>query len=187
MTLTRETKFVIALAIQLAVIFGMIVYKMSVLRRGVEVNVGIEPVDPRDLLRGDYITFRYPVSNLDRTILRDPPVWNGATVYVILERSGKLWTACSAQTTKPEGDDTLFLQGKVAGGGLESGAAAAEWGRSRSTRIHIVYGIEQYFIPEGKGEGLNLRGSIQPFARVVVDRNGKAVLKQIYIDNRPWP
>ena len=188
MALTKETRFIIAIAIQLAVIFGMIAYKASTLRAGAVVNLRIEPVDPRDMLRGDYITFRYGISSLGRAMLRDGPVRNGETVYVTLRKSGKLWIADAVLKTKPEGEDAPFIRGRVAGGGLESGAPLSAWREAGGPPIRVVYGIEQYFIPEGKGAGLNLRGATnQTFARVVVDRNGKAVLKQIYIDGTPWP
>ncbi|PJC47845.1 MAG: hypothetical protein CO034_01100, partial [Parcubacteria group bacterium CG_4_9_14_0_2_um_filter_35_11] len=63
--LTKQTKFIIAIAIQLVIIFSIIIFKMAVLTGGAEVLLRIEPVDPRDPLRGDYLTFQYKISNLD--------------------------------------------------------------------------------------------------------------------------
>jgi uncharacterized membrane-anchored protein len=50
----------------------------------------------------------------------------------------------------------------------------------------VVYGIEEYFIPEGKGRDFRF-GNKMASARIVVDDNGNAVLKGIIVDGKPWP
>jgi uncharacterized membrane-anchored protein len=52
--------------------------------------------------------------------------------------------------------------------------------------LHIVYGIEEYFIPEGQGRNFSFWNK-EAAARVAVDENCNAALKQIYIDGEPWP
>jgi uncharacterized membrane-anchored protein len=52
--------------------------------------------------------------------------------------------------------------------------------------LKIEYGIEQYFIPEGKGQTMNFMNK-NVDAHVVVDKDGNSVLKQIYVDNKVWP
>ena len=42
----------------------------------------IAPVDQRDLLRGDYATFQYDISNLDSYYSRGEKIRNGDIVYV---------------------------------------------------------------------------------------------------------
>ncbi|MDD5555750.1 MAG: GDYXXLXY domain-containing protein [bacterium] len=188
MAIRRRTSFILAVALQVAVILGMIAYKTSILMMGTVVDLAIEPVDPRDLLRGDYVTFQYAISEPRRSLVTGGAVRNGETVYVVLERSGQLWNAVSVQRTVPAAGDVLFLRGKVAGGGLDSGVTADDWNRAPHARIRIVYGIEEYFIPEGTGAALDLGGrTVTPFARVSVDRKGRAVLKGIFIDDRRWP
>ena len=54
MNFTKQTKFIIAIGIQLVILFAIIIFKSSVLIGGTEVLLKIEPVDPRDILRGDY-------------------------------------------------------------------------------------------------------------------------------------
>lgn len=164
--ITKQTKFVLAIALQVAIIFTVIILKLSILNNGVEVLLQIAPVDPRDLLRGDYVTFQYNISRLDSYYSQKQKIENGDTVYVVLRQNGKYWVMKSIQKTKPAGDD-LFIKGKVEGDG------------------RIIYGIEQYFIPEGKGQNFNFRNS-RAAAMVVID-DGNAVLKKIYIDDKPWP
>lgn len=49
----------------------------------------------------------------------------------------------------------------------------------------VSYGIEDYFIPEGSGQDWFVRADgDDDYARVIVDTDGNAVLKEIYIDGK---
>jgi uncharacterized membrane-anchored protein len=186
MKTTKQTKFILAIALQILIIFGIVIFKMAVLTSGTEILLKIEPVDPTDWLRGDYVTFQYKISNLDSYLFSNEQIKNGDTVYVILHQSRKYWTAQKVQKTKPSTDDQIFIKGKVANGGLESQADLFPQQRFSNSRIYIVYGIEEYYIPEGKGREFSFLDK-ESFAKVSVDENGNAVLKQIYVDNKSWP
>jgi uncharacterized membrane-anchored protein len=177
--LTKQTKFIIAIAIQLVIIFSIIIFKMAVLTGGTEVLLRIKPVDPRDPFRGDHLTFSYEISNLDSHLFNYAPIRDGDTVYVPLKQhvpfgqQGKYWTAVfGVQKTKPIGEGEIFIRGKIS--------------NVYGNRIHIIYGIEDYFIPEGAGQNFTFRNQ-EVAAKVSIDRNGNAVLKQIYVDDKPWP
>ncbi len=188
MEITKQTKFILAIALQIVIIFAIIIFKVSVLTGGTEVLLKIEPVDPRDPLRGDYVTFQYNISNLDSyTYISDKEqIKNGDTVYVILYKSGKYWIAQKAQKTKPTSEKQIFIKGKVASGGLESQAEFLSQQRLGGSRLQLIYGIEEYYIPEGEGRGFSFFNK-EAAAKVSIDENGNAVLKQIYIDNKLWP
>lgn len=179
--MTKQIKFILAVALQLVIILAIIIFKLTVLRGGTEVLLLIEPVDPRSPLRGDYLNFRYEISEIQRAYLLGFPSGilpkEGSTVYVPLKKGGKFWFADSGVTTeKPRESKEVFIKGKIS---LIS---------HDDSTLHLLYGIEEYFIPEGKGAGLNLWDrSSEALAKVVVDENGNAVLKQIYVDNQPWP
>ena len=171
--LTKQTKFIIAVAVQLIIIFSIIIFKIAVLTGGTEILLRIEPVDPRDPLRGDHLTFSYKISNLRSYLFNYSPIREGDTVYVPLKRRGKYWTAVfGVQKTKPIDEEKVFLRGKIS--------------RVYGKRIHIIYGIEDYFIPEGTGQNFTFWRQ-EVAARVSVDQNGNAVLKQIYVNGKPWP
>ena len=171
--LTKQTRFIIAVAIQLIIIFSIIIFKIAVLTGGTEILLRIEPVDPRDPLRGDHLTFSYKISNLHSYLFNYSPIREGDTVYVPLKQRGKYWTAVfGVQKTKPIGEEKIFLRGKVS--------------RVYGKRIYIIYGIEDYFIPEGTGQNFTFWRQ-EVAARVSVDQNGNAVLKQIYVNGKPWP
>lgn len=171
--LTKQTKFIIGIVIQLVIIFSIIIFKMAVLIGGTEVLLKIEPVDPRDPLRGDYITFSYEISNLDSYLFVYSPIRKADTVYVPLEQRGKYWRAVHGiQKIKPIDEEKIFLKGKV-------------FSVSRD-RIRVIYGIEEYFIPEGVGQDFPF-WEHKAAARVSIDEKGNAVLKQIYVNDKPWP
>src|SRR3989344_7658311 len=118
--MTKSTKFILAIALQVIIIFAIIIFKVSVLTGGTEILLKIAPVDPTSPLRGDYSTFRYDISNIDSYHLKGSQVRNGDTVYIVLYQSGKYWTAQGVSLKKPTGNNQIFIKGKVASGGIES-------------------------------------------------------------------
>ncbi|MDP3953846.1 MAG: GDYXXLXY domain-containing protein [bacterium] len=188
--MTKQNKFILAIAFQVVIIFTIIIFKLSVLAGGTDVLLKIAPVDPRDFLRGDYATFQYDISNVysysgDGYKINGRQIRNGDTVYIVLRQSGKYWISQGVQTNQPTG--SVFIKGKVESGGLESqNNLFDEYRPFGDGRIHVVYGIEQYFIPEGVGRNFSFWDK-EAAARVAVDDNGNAVLKQIYVDDKPWP
>jgi uncharacterized membrane-anchored protein len=48
--------------------------------------------------------------------------------------------------------------------------------------LRVEYGIESYFMPEGKALELQRKAGRGLVAEVSVDRNGRAVLRKAYID-----
>lgn len=193
----KRIKFIIAVLIQLAILSAIIVYKSAIYFGGEAVYLRIEPLDPRDPLRGDFVTFRYSnISRLSGHHFRNNENLNaGDVVYVVLRKYGKNnWEVTRAQLNKPLklNDGELFLKGKISNIGnpnsfryqdMNSGSAA---NLLRNQTLEISYGIEQYFIPEGTGADFNFRSG-KAYAEVSVDEDGNAVLKQVYIDGRPWP
>lgn len=185
--MTKLTKFIVAIVLQVIIIFAIIIFKASVLTGGTEILLKIAPVDPTSPLRGDYATFQYDISNLDSYQLNGSRVRNGDTVYVVLYQSGKYWTARSASLNKPTtGNNQIFVKGKVASGGIKSQSDILPYQQSGRSRLHVVYGVEEYFIPEGKGRNFSFF-SKEAAAGVAVDENGNAALKKIYVDGKPWP
>ena len=183
---SSRSKFFFAVGIQVLILLTIIVYKMAILSGGVAVLLRIEPVDPRDPLRGDYVTFRFSnISSISSYYTENESFANGETIYVSLEKNGKYWTQEKASHKKPTGG--IFLKGKVISGGKEGhvNSLTPQTNRSSNT-LRVEYGIENYFIPEGTGINFNFT-SRNASAVVMVDENGSAVLKQLYIDDKPWP
>lgn len=184
--MTKLTKFILAIVLQVIIIFAIVIFKVSVLTGGTEILLKIAPVDPTSPLRGDYATFQYDISNLDSYLLNGSQVRNGDTVYVILYQSGEYWEVESVSLNKPSGNNKIFIKGKVTSGGIESQSDILPYQEFEDASIHVIYGIEEYFIPEGKGRNFSFWNK-EAAASVAVDENGNAALKRIYVDGKPWP
>ena len=133
---------------------GITAYNENLLRKGEEILLKVLPVDPRDFLRGDYVSLSYEINTApESSKLR-------GDVYVILNKnSDKTFGIKEITNKKPE--NTIFLRGEKHG-------------------RRITYkGIQQYFVKEGYGRELEkklLQGGI---AKVSVDRNGYARIKEV--------
>ena len=183
----RNIKFLLAVGFQLAVIFLIILFKVTVLSGGTEVMLKIEPVDPRDPLRGDYVTFQYDISTISKYQISGGNIANGDTVFVSLV-PGKYWRATSVSENRPQ-NGGLFIKGKVVSGGALQDKIMPTIGFAGSLRnsdLRIKYGIEEYYIPEGTGHNFNFWNR-NASARVLIDSSGNAVIKQIFVDDKPWP
>src|SRR3989339_803523 len=90
MNLGKKTKFILAVSIQILVILIIIIFKYSVLTGGSAVFLEIMPVDPRDPLRGDYVTFQYKISSINRYSFNYEP-YNGDIIYIPLRQQGQYW------------------------------------------------------------------------------------------------
>lgn len=117
------------------------------------------PVDPQDLLRGDYMTLRY--------LIGDPPAkadLGDGEVWVLLEPRGRHHVLVQASRER-----------LVAGSGqlLVRGTVGRDW-RSGQQATQISYGIERYFVPEGKGSprftAIEVEASVSPAHRLYIKR-----------------
>jgi uncharacterized membrane-anchored protein len=179
-----KTKFAFAVGIQVLILLTVIAYKLAILSGGTEVFLRIQPVDPRDPLRGDYAVFSYDISNVAGYYFKNGSVSNGETVYVTLTKSGKYWRVGNASEQKPK--EGVFLKGKVNRDGSNNSFDSLSGRTGRNENIHLEYGIENYFIPEGKGRNFSFTNK-EAGALVRIDNNGNAVLDKIYVDDKPWP
>jgi uncharacterized membrane-anchored protein len=151
---------------------AMIISKQSTLRSGKTVVLETVPVDPRDLLRGDYVILRYKISTLDLDHVKSekPDYKSGEVIYVRLEPKEKFWEATAVQA-KRSADNKIYIRGKVS--------------YCYSKKLEVIYGIESYFVPEGEGKEIerSMQGRKSSVSvEVVVDSSGNALIKKVYID-----
>jgi len=167
--MSRKQLFLIIGVFWLIVLGGFILTKEFVMQTGKEVLLKTVPVDPRDLFRGDYVVLRYDISRIDRTAFASNlgSIKFGDTLYVNIELDkDKVAHLVRVSKTLPR-DGTLFLKGKVIS--------------KNSRNITIEYGIESYFVPEGKGLDIERnRGDI--YAKVVIDMYGRAIIKSLVLN-----
>ncbi len=163
-------KFAVSIIILVWVVItlGFIGYKEYILATGEKVLLKTIPLDPRDILRGDYVTLTYEISilnksladyEIDRYSYQDP-------VYVTLEKQGKYYVATKVSKTKPSG---LYIKGK------------ADYGWDG---IHVRYGVENLFVPEGEGLELEQYRNGEIDVEVIIDKSGNAIINKVYLQNK---
>jgi len=166
---------ILVLALQTAWILGTTFVQEHALSSGKLVLLETRPVDPRDLLRGDYLTLNYKISDVALDLFW-PPRTNGLppgqTVYVALEPRGQFHQVRLASTKPIEpAADYVVLKGRT----------QTWWTGNARTNVHLAYGLERYYVREGTG---NPRGKIT--VQAAVPSSGQARIKEVFLDGRPY-
>lgn len=97
----------LATALMSAVIWFMIEDRNTILRDGSEIVLKSEPIDPRDLLRGRYVTLTYPAQMLSAELLGDiftgpEPIESGDPLYLYFtQQDDGLHTVSEVSASKP--------------------------------------------------------------------------------------
>jgi uncharacterized membrane-anchored protein len=162
------------------VLLSVIGFKQYTIWTGESVLLRTVPVDPRDLLRGDFVTVRYEISTLElREIAGDDDVYG--RVYVELgEGADGYWTAVAVHNDRERSfDDTVLIKGDVRNWNVSPSG--------RPTTIEVDYGIEEIFIPEGSGSQLPIGADHVVAVQAKVDRWGNAIAREFFVDGEPFP
>ena len=166
----------VALA-QTAVLADLVIDRVRLVTTGREVVLPIVPVDPRDLLKGDYVRLSFDISRLPTSLLGSAPAPKAdVPFYVTLEKKADgSWGAVKVTPRFPHdaGPDRVALKGRLQ---LGSWSDSYIWPR---------YGIESYFVPQGQGLQLEALAREKKLAVLVaVDKAGEAAIKGLIIDGK---
>ncbi|MDE3068052.1 MAG: GDYXXLXY domain-containing protein [Verrucomicrobiota bacterium] len=162
------------LAAQAAWLLGTVAVQEHALANGKVILLETRPVDPRDLLRGDYLGLNYkisdvPVNLFSPPVKKDLPV--GTKIFVALApATNRFYEVAKASTTK-------FVP--PSGGILMEGRTAWRWNLTNS--IHVEYGLERYYVPENTG---NPSGKLT--VQVVVPASGHPKIKEVFVNGKPY-
>jgi uncharacterized membrane-anchored protein len=119
---------------------------------GQHILLSTRPIDPRDLLYGDFVRLNYTISEVPASLWRDPatPPKRRQNVYVLLAAGpDSLSTAIGVYPAAPRpGANQAVLRGWVNDVYAHS--------------ISLRYGLERYYVPEGSGLRLEKVGRIRP-------------------------
>jgi len=181
--------FYLTIVFWLLIFSGFILFKEYTLRTGTEILLKTEPVDPRDLFRGDYVTLNYEISTLDLDEIpaEDPYFEYNDRIYLALTLEDGYGVPKKIYRNPP--DDELYVKGTVKRINYdwvedEDGLVVEE---PRVKELRVDYGIESYFVPEGRGieiERQQWTGEEGVDVKVVVDKYGNAVIKSLLIDGK---
>lgn len=168
---------VVALA-QIGFLSWIILSRAAVLREGKEVLLKVEPIDPRDLLRGDYVRLNYEIRDVPVDIVTNAPseefLTEEAPVFVRLSKGEDgYWRPDSASLGQPASSPQageVDIRGTVSKG----------WRIKPGGSLNVKYGIDRYYVPEGEGRAIEADMRERPFAILAaVGRDGTAQIKAL--------
>ncbi len=166
----KKKIFLIICMLWIVIFGGLIAFKEFTLQTGNEILLKTQPIDPRDLFRGDYVILRYDISTVstDSLSYQSSDFKEDDTVYVLLNvNEDNIGTLSDIDKNKPK--EGMFIEGTVK--------------RVYNNSLNIEYGIESYFVPEGKGKEIEKNlGKI--YTKVAVDDFGNAVITSLVLEDK---
>jgi uncharacterized membrane-anchored protein len=156
-TRARLLAFVSVVGVLVAVPLGLIAWNELKLASGQRIVLGVQPVDPEDPFRGQYVDLSYRISTFV-----PPRADDGQTVYVVLDEEDGVWHGLRMSRDRPPEGET-FIRGRVRGG-------------------IVRFGIESFYVEEGDAVEYE-RAIVQQrlYAQVVLDDDGDARLDDLVI------
>ena len=171
----KSKLLMLVVGLQAVWMIGTTAMQEYVLARGRMVLLETRPVDPRDVLRGDYLILSYKISRVPLNLFAPPLTSSpadGIKVYVVLEKRGEFHEIVRADTNIPSAAaNQVVLRGRSGGG---------QWSFERNS-MHLEYGLERYYVPEGTG---NPHGKVT--VEVAVPSSGNGMIKQVFLDGKPY-
>jgi uncharacterized membrane-anchored protein len=167
-----------AFLLQAALLSWLIIDRALLIKNGKEIRLAVVPVDPRDLLRGDYVILGFPISRLmSDEIGGDDWLNYYETAYVSLAETADGWQATAISAVPP--DTGPFLKGTVESSYEQQNCKV----KAPCNEIRLAYNLEQFFVPEGEGRDLEtLRNDQRMSVDVAVADDGRAALKRLLVD-----
>ncbi len=173
----KRSIVILAVILQLIVLAYMAAEREFILHRGSIIHLRTAPIDPRDLFRGDYVRLNYELSRIPTDTIKNAEgveeLKKGQKIYVTLkEGPNGLYERVEAHLHKPK--TGLFLTGRSVYPHRLSSTTSPLW---------INYGIEAYFVEQGKGreiekqQGSRTDVQIPLEMEIAVSPTGKAVIK----------
>ncbi|HTS42550.1 MAG TPA: GDYXXLXY domain-containing protein [Xanthobacteraceae bacterium] len=172
--------------LQLALIGLMVGDRIRILRSGSEVMLQTRPIDPRDFLRGDYVTLGYDISTIPAGELKDQPV-SGESAFVYVKLAPKpdgFYQAVSVHREPvPLAAGEVLIRGR-AGRGSMCGNTSGQ--QIFCDTLRLDYGIESFFVPQGEGRAIESARNAGKVAIVAaVTPGGRAAIKRLLLDGKP--
>ncbi|RRJ95011.1 hypothetical protein Ga0100231_012465 [Opitutaceae bacterium TAV4] len=145
------------------------------------------PVDPRDLLRGDYMILNYEISRHTQDNENALPPGDGAEgkprrhaeVYVVLKPDpddAKYHVIDEVRLTPPyRNDHRLWVRAQA--------TIITTGSNSEQLHFRLEYDIEKYFVPEGKGTPRFDKLEVE----AAVSQNHRLQIKHLWLDEKIYP
>jgi uncharacterized membrane-anchored protein len=178
--MNRRKVLWVVVAAQIVVLGGMIAQKEYIMTTGTPIRLAVAPVDPVDLMRGDYVNLTYTISRLDclHIVGCNETYQAGDSIYVELMPAGGVWHAEAVSHDLGQRPGAVYIRGNVSG---------------VSTYTHelsVEYGIESYYVAEHSGGDIERRfprrrsgvSADSLTAEVVVPGSHYGQLRQLFLN-----
>ena len=173
----RKAFILAAVLLQVGVLAYMAGGREYILAYGDVIHLRTAPMDPRDLFRGDYVRLNYEISRIavDEISGADnlKGIKKGDKLYVSLQEGPNgLYEFAQARLQKPK--EGIYLTGRI---------PHSHRSLRQGYPIWVNYGIEAYFVQQGKGRDIEKRRGNRTGVQVplemaiAVGTGGKAVIK----------
>lgn len=163
-------KLAAALAVPMICLALLCAYKAIHVMAGKTVVIPITGFDPRDILSGHYLTYRLKIET-GNACQNDDRERDSLALCLSLNDKGVVagsYPVFYDSIDEAENKCDAILQGKC-------------------ERGHFIAGVERFYIPENESVFLDSAVRSGEGAVIVsVDRNGKAVVKDLLINGKPW-
>ncbi len=165
--------FLLAVLVQTAILAVVPASRIHTLMTGRTIFLKTAPVDPYDIMAGYYVTLRYEIGNLSKVPGYSNEGVEGPVYIFLTEGSDGAWQATRVDKKKPAADAAskgVFIQGTRTWNGA-------------------LYGIERYYIPEGKGQEIEealRKHRNETRVEVRVDSSGHAALVSLHIGSKVY-
>lgn len=179
--LVRPLISAVIVSLLMTLVLGyMVESRATILKNGTEIRLKTAPVDPRDLLRGDYVILNYDISGFPTSKVNGtkPAEGKHGNLFVRLSPGADgFWTVAEASfQALPSQEGTVVLKSRP-NVGLYTG---------QSDFFSIQYGIEQYFVPEGQGKMIESSISSSELAVIVkVSKDGVGQISRLEMNGKP--
>ena len=177
--------FAVVGLVQVAAIAFMVGDRMMILRSATEVLLKTRPIDPRDLLRGDYVTLGYDITSLDAGALKNTPSGGkGSAVYVKIapDAEGYYKAVSVHREPVPLAAGEVLIRGRA----MIGADCGDDNNRTFCESLQLEYGLEKFFVPQGEGRAIeSARNDGKVAVVAAVTSGGRAAIKRLLIDGKP--
>jgi uncharacterized membrane-anchored protein len=184
----KKPAFAAVVVLQLAALGWTIYDRTRLLETGRPLYLQCEPIDPRSLLSGDYVTLNYSVSRLTGAQLlalmdAPAPLTVEERVYIAFEKKpgARFHTpiALGRNLEELRGRSELILRAWVSSASFQNPAGAIAPDDSLSLR----FGAEQYFTPQHEGAAIE-REMANAYVELAVARDGDSALRKLFVNDK---
>ncbi|TYC51363.1 GDYXXLXY domain-containing protein [Rhodobacterales bacterium] len=155
---------------QLAVIGVPLLDRLQVQMTGRVVPLELVPIDPRDLLRGDYVVINLAIGSIDIDVPGAREIERGDEVYVSLEVDGDAPARPVAISRNREDAGDVAIAGYVR--------------YATDDNLRVDYGIDAFFLPEGEGLVVEQLDASRLMLDVSIADDGRSLPVTLLVDGK---